>query len=36
MYTIHTQGVASVIAGGGTYLLTLAEVAEQAMLLEWA
>lgn len=29
-------GVATVIAGGGTYLLVLADVAEHATLLEWA
>lgn len=33
---LSPTGLAAVLAGGGTYLLTLAEVAEHATLLEWA
>jgi hypothetical protein len=33
---LSPAGVAALLAGGGTYLLTLAEMAEHATLLDWA
>jgi len=33
---LSPTGVAALLAGGGAYLLTLAEAAEHATLLDWA